>query len=105
MDNFAKGLVADIDKVTDKWRKQNIREIREADARSRRREAFVRPSRVTAQDAAWRIMPTAYAKASCNGTLPVRPRQIMYAARGYIQEQTGEKLGENYFIQTLLPDY
>ncbi len=29
----------------------------------------------------------------------------MYAARGYIQEQTGELLQDNYFTQTLLPDY
>ena len=50
-------------------------------------------------------MPTAYNKASAGGTLPVRPRQIMYAARGYIQEKTGRQLDDRYFTQTLLPDY
>ena len=40
LDDFAAGLVADISKVTDKWRKQNEREIRDANAQSRRREAF-----------------------------------------------------------------
>ena len=45
-------------------------------------------------------------KASKNGTLPVQPRQIMYAARGCIQEKTGRELKpRQYFIQTILPDY
>jgi hypothetical protein len=29
----------------------------------------------------------------------------MYAARGYIQEKTGQTLDDQYFTQTLLPDY
>ena len=105
MDDFAKGLVADIKKCTEKWHKQNEREIRDASAQSRRRETFVRPRRITIQEAAWKVMETAYAKASADGTLPVRPRQIMYAARGYIQERTGRKLDDRYFTQTFLPDY
>jgi hypothetical protein len=32
-------------------------------------------------------------------------RQIMYAARKYIQDKTGKTLEDNYFTQTLLPDY
>ena len=105
LDDFAAGLVADISKVTDKWRKQNEREIRDANAQSRRRETFIRTKPITIQDAAWKVMPTAYNKASAGGTLPVRPRQIMYAARGYIQEKTGRKLDDRYFSQTILPDY
>ncbi len=66
---------------------------------------FIRSRRITIQDAAWKVMPTAYNKASANGTLPVQPRQIMYAARGYIQEKTGRKLDDRYFTQTILPDY
>ena len=50
-------------------------------------------------------METAYLKASSNGTLPAHARQIMYAARGAIQERTQKPLGDQYFIQTLLPDY
>ena len=51
-------------------------------------------------------MDEAYAKASDDGRLPVRPRQIMYAARPDILEITGKDyLDERYFTQTLLPDY
>ena len=92
MDDFAKGLVGDVKKVTKKWADQRRREIRDARAQSRRRDVFMRRRRVTVLDAAWEIMSTAYLKASKNGTLPVQPRQIMYAARGYIQEKTGREL-------------
>ena len=105
MDDFAKGLVTDVKKATKKWADQRRREIRDAGAQSRRRDVFMRPRRVTVLDAARAIMPTAYLKASKNGTLPVQPRQIMYAARGYIQEKTGRELKPQYFIQTILPDY
>ena len=64
MDDFAKGLVADVKKVTKKWAEQRRREIRDARAQSRRRDVFMRPRRITVQDAAWEIMPTAYLKAS-----------------------------------------
>src|SRR4051812_20640664 len=50
-------------------------------------------------------MEEAYLKASGGGTLPVKPRQIMYAARGYIQQRTGKRLDDRYFCQTILPDY
>jgi hypothetical protein len=51
-------------------------------------------------------MDEAYAKASDNGRLPVRPRQIMYAARPKILGLTGkDHLDDRYFTQTLLPDY
>jgi hypothetical protein len=88
MDDFAKGLVAGVKKVTKKWAEQREREIRNARAQNRRREAFIPVRRITILDAAWAIMSTAYDKASAGGTLPVQPRQIMYAARGYIQEKS-----------------
>src|SRR3954454_22173335 len=53
----------------------------------------------------YEIMEEAYLKASGGGKLPVKPRQIMYAARGHIQERTGERLSDRYFCQTILPDY
>ena len=59
----------------------------------------------TIKDAAWEIMEEAYLKASAQGTLPAHARQIMYAARPYIQEETGKLLDDKYFTQTLLPDY
>jgi Topoisomerase 6 subunit A/Spo11, Toprim domain len=44
-------------------------------------------------------------KASANDTLPAKARQVMYAARGTIQERTGKTLDDRYFTQTLLPDF
>src|SRR3954452_24927624 len=105
MDDFASGLLGDIEKVTKKWADQNRREIREANARASRRSSFAPSRRITVLDAAREIMEAAYLKASGGGTLPVKPRQIMYAARGYIQERTGKKLDDRYFCQTILPDY
>jgi hypothetical protein len=64
-----------------------------------------RSRHVSIKDAAWHVMEDAYNKASANGTLPAHARQIMYAARGAIQEITGKALDDVYFTQTLLPDY
>jgi hypothetical protein len=51
-------------------------------------------------------MEDAYLEASDGGALPVKPRQIMYRARPYILEETGEaSLDGQYFSQTLLIDY
>jgi hypothetical protein len=44
-------------------------------------------------------------KASGNGQYPANARQLMYAARPHIQKVTGKQLDDNYFTQTLLPDY
>src|SRR3954447_17007368 len=105
MGDFVSGLVADVEKVTKRWADQNRREIREASARANRRSTFAPSRKVTVLDAAYEIMKEAYLKASGGGTLPVKPRQIMYAARGYIQQQTGKRLDDRYFCQTILTDY
>jgi hypothetical protein len=60
---------------------------------------------VSFKEAAWAIMERAYMLASGNGALPAHARQVMYAARGHIQKATGRQLEDNYFTQTLLPDY
>jgi hypothetical protein len=92
--------------ITKKWCKQRKAEERDASARANRRARLMASSnRVTVKDAAYEIMERAYLKASTNGTLPANARQVMYAARAYIQEQTGEQLDAQYFIQQLLPDY
>jgi hypothetical protein len=76
------------------------------------REAYQRmvrpPSSMSIKEAAARVMRAAYMKASSDGTrmLPAKARQIMYAARGEILRLTGaKKFNEDYFTQTLLPDY
>ena len=64
------------------------------------------PASLSVADAAWTVMREAYLKASDNGALPAKARQIMYAARGRILELTGTtKFSDKYFTQTLLPDY
>jgi hypothetical protein len=51
-------------------------------------------------------MKEAYLAASDNGRLPVKARQVMYAARPKILELTDkDHLDDAYFTQTLLPDY
>jgi hypothetical protein len=60
---------------------------------------------VSFKEAAAQIMEEAYFKVSGNDTLPANARQIMYAARPHIQKVTGRELRNDYFTQTLLPDY
>ena len=50
-------------------------------------------------------MEEAYNKASGDGKLYAKARQIMYAARPQIIEMTGKPLKDVYFTQTLLKDY
>ena len=91
--------------VTKDWAKQRKREEREQNAYYRRHDALTSPQRVTIRDAAWEVMEEAYLKASSRNTLPALARQIMYAARETIQERTDRTLDDQYFTQTLLPDY
>jgi hypothetical protein len=92
--------------VTKAWAKQRKAEERSAGARARRYDRMVRSDRFTIRDAAWTVMQDAYMKASDNGRLPTRPRQIMYTARPEILELTGkDRLDDRYFTQDLLPDY
>jgi hypothetical protein len=72
---------------------------------ARRQEALVRQRRVTVREAAFEYMEQAYLQASTNGEYPAKARQIMYAARGKIQDRTGKYLDDQYFTQQLLPDY
>jgi hypothetical protein len=94
-----------VEKTTDKWAKQRKKEERDYSAAMRRYEFMTRMRRVTIKEAAWACMEAAYLKASAGNTLPAAARQIMYAARGSIQERTGKALDDQYFCQTLLPDY
>jgi hypothetical protein len=91
--------------VTGAWARQRKAEERETARFWRRRDALVRSRRMTVREAASRIMPQAYLKASSNGTLPAHARQIMYAARAEIQRLAGRMLDDQYFTQQLLPDF
>jgi len=102
------GIAAEIKgltkKVTKQWTTQRKREERKSRARYSRRE-YMCSTRVNQTDVAWDVIPRAYAKASGNGSLPAKARQIFYAARGEIQERTGRPLDSRYFTQNLLPRY
>ncbi len=103
--NTASMISSLVQSVTKPWAKQRKAEERQANARTRRYETMTRNYRESIKDVAWEIMEQAYLKASSDGKLPAHARQIMYAARGEIQERTGKQLDDQYFTQTLLPDY
>jgi hypothetical protein len=92
--------------VTKDWVKQRKAEERSSRPPSSRSYYLARSSRVTIKEAAERVMEEAYLKASGNGQHPVKPRQIMYAARPKILALTGnDQLDDVYFTQTILTNY
>ena len=91
--------------ITRKWAKQRKTEKRQASRVAKRKAVWHRDARTTAKDAVAMYIEDAYAKASARGTLTVTARQIMYAVRPRVQELTGEPLNDQYFSQTLLPDF
>jgi hypothetical protein len=104
--DIADSIIDMVAGVTKDWAKQRKAEERDRNRQFRRYDHLVRYDRVTIREAAWDVMEEAYDKASDNGRLPVRPRQIMYAARPEILALTGkDHLDDRYFTQTLLPDY
>ena len=75
-------------------------------ARAAYRNMIRPPASMSVKDAAYTVMEAAYLKASDDGKLPAKARQIMYAARGEILRLTGaKKFSDMYFTQVLLPDY
>jgi hypothetical protein len=90
---------------TKDWTRTRKSEMRAPASRSYRMSRMTRERGVSFKDAAAEIMREAYLKVSGNGRLPANARQIMYAARPHIQERTGRQLNDQYFTQTLLPDY
>jgi hypothetical protein len=103
--SMSENIVDIMRKGTAKWTRTRKAEERSPSSRSSRTVRMTMGRSQSVKDAAAEIMESAYMKASGNGTLPANARQIMYAARGYIQEKTGKPLESNYFTQTLLPNY
>ncbi len=98
-------VISAVTSVTKKWTKQRKAEIR-GKSQATRQRTMTRSYRVTIKEVAWEVMEDAYLKASDDGRLPALARQIMYAARPTILEETGEtELDSQYFTQVLLPDY
>ena len=103
--SIADDIISGLQSVTKQWTTQRKREERQSSARAYRAQRLMRSCRETIKDVAFEIMEKAYMKASNNGRLPANARQVMYAARPEIQECTGKQLDDQYFTQTLLPDY
>jgi hypothetical protein len=103
--DMASDILSAIREGTKQWNKTRKSEERSPASRSYRAARLTRQRGVSIKEAAAQIMEAAYLQASGNGTLPANARQIMYAARGHIQNETGRPLDDNYFTQTLLPDY
>jgi DNA topoisomerase 6 subunit A-like protein len=101
----AEAIISALCYVTKDWARQRKAEERDRSRQANRYRRLVRQFKRTVKDAAAEVMEAAYMKASANGTLPANARQVMYAARPMIQEITGEALDDQYFTQTLLPDY
>lgn len=103
-DTVNEALFGLIKGVTKDWTKQKRAEIRDVQARMRRRAAMDRSSKpMNQKDAAWGMMEASYLKASANDTLPANPRQIYYVARDPVEQKCGEAVTSKYFCQTLLP--
>lgn len=105
-DAKATAIVTAVETVTRAWTKQRRAEERSERRRVNRHDALRRLKRVSIKDAAWEVLPDAYQHASGGGSLPVKARQLYYAARGRILELTGrETLDQCYFSQTVVRDF
>lgn len=85
---------------------ETIAEVLAKACRAAHRAMEKPPGTMQIKEASWDAMTEAYDIASGGGKYPANARQIMYAARPAILKATGKsKLDDNYFTQTLLPDY
>jgi Topoisomerase 6 subunit A/Spo11, Toprim domain len=101
----ADAIVSGLRAVTKDWAKQRKAEERDRSRQFNRHYYLIRTHELTIKEIAYDVMERAYMKASAKNTLPAAARQVMYAARPLIQEKTGKPLNDQYFTQTLLPDY
>jgi hypothetical protein len=103
--NLAADIVGIVKEGTKKWTRTVQMEERNPASRRYRFARMTRERGIKFKEAAWEIMEEAYNEASGNGQYPALARQIMYAARPYIQKKVGKPLDSKYFTQVLLPDY
>jgi hypothetical protein len=104
--SLAEALTSVVTKATGKWTATKKSEERHPSYVSYRRVRMTAARGLSQKDAAAQVMEAAYMAASANGALPATARQVMYAARPKIEALTdGKRLDDQYFCQTLLPDY
>jgi len=97
--------------VTKDWTTVKKKTLRDAARGRRALDRYwrrTRPQEDSIKAIAYRVMKTAYEKASGGGQYPATARQVMYAARPLILAETDKPLGKDfdvYFTQQLLPGY
>jgi hypothetical protein len=101
----ADAILSGLRAVTKDWAKQRKAEERDRSREFKRHYYLTRTREPNLKEIAAQVMEQAYLKASGNGRYPANARQVMYAARPLIEEQSGEQLSDQYFTQTLLPNY
>src|SRR5262245_40493613 len=98
-----------LERVTRQWKTAKRQADREQQLSERQLERLYCPERpVSIKELAFGMMPEAYHKASGEARFPANARQVMYAARPTILAGTDKPWGKStdqYFTQTLLPDY
>jgi len=106
MSAFSNLVAKAVGDVTKEWSNIKKREERDQRQAARLTDRYRRgvSLRTTIKEAAYRAIPDAYAKAA-GGSGVAGARQVMYAARPFVQQWTGEFLDDAYFTQTLLPNY
>ena len=106
-DDLKDDLIRALTSIGRDWKKAKRMEDKAGNISQNRLDRMrYRPARVTIKDVAFRVMESAYLKASGNGRYPTTSRQVYYAARPEILRETGEsELDSQYFCQTLLKDY
>jgi hypothetical protein len=102
--DLASDIIDAVREGTKKWTRTVKAEERSPASRAYRASTMTRERGISIKEAAAQIMEWAYREVS-GGTLPANARQIMYKARPHILKVTGRQLDDNYFTQTLLPDY
>lgn len=104
--NVANDILDCLETATAQWTRQRKSEERHPGKIRYRSSRMTREPRTSQKEAAWEVMKDAYMRASTNGTLPAKVRQIFYQARPKIMALTDDKeLVYGYFSQSLLPDY
>jgi hypothetical protein len=111
--SLAKAVSSAVLTVTKEWSSIKRHIDREENAAARREKERLREGRqrerVTIEQAASQVMAKAYRAAALGpdgNLLPVKARQVMYAARGAILELTRlSEFNDNNFTQKLLPAY
>jgi hypothetical protein len=103
--NAASAIIAGLRSVTKDWARQRKAEERDRSRRANRYYALVRQRESSVKELAYEVMEEAYMKTSANDTLLALARQVFYRARPLVQKKTDKPLDDQYFTQTLLPDY